>query len=118
MNHLRGIQEAWSTACPGQLAALTRYSWDVVNPQNAGVGSCFDLLPGSGTFSVQFPFHELLGKEGEVTPPSAKIPGLKSYVVFFGGFCVYLNLFNTALQKEKSFPKAISLEIFPKGLHI
>lgn len=75
----------------------------------------FFLVPAP--FPCSFPFMSL-GKEGEVTPPSAKIPDLKSYIVFFGGFCVYLNLFNTALQKEKSFPEAISLEIFPKGLHI
>lgn len=44
--------------------------------------------------------------------------GLKSCVAFFGGFCVYLDLFDTALQKDKSFPEASALEIFPKRLHI
>ena len=50
-----------------------------------------------------------------MTPQSTKMPGLKSYVIGFGGFCVYLDLLDTALQKEKSFPEAISLEISPKG---
>lgn len=51
-----------------------------------------------------------------MTPQSTGIPGLKSYVVCFGGFCVYLGLFDSALQKEKSFPEAISLEISPTGV--
>lgn len=55
---------------------------------------------------------------GEVTPQSTGIPGLKSYVVCFGGFRVYLGLFDSARQKEKSFPEAISLEISPTGLHV
>lgn len=67
---------------------------------------------------VQFPFHELSGGVREVTPRSTEIPGLKSDMVCLGGFRVYLDLFDIALQKEKSFPEAISLEISPKRLHI
>ena len=57
---------------------------------------------------------------GEVTPPtqSTTMSRLKSYTISFGGLRVYPDLFDTALQKQKSFPEAISLEIFPKALHI
>lgn len=70
---------------------------------------------------MRFPFQELLGSVGGGDTPltqSTTMPGLKSYTVSFGGLCVYPDLFDTALQKQKSFPEAISLEIFPKALHI
>lgn len=50
-----------------------------------------------------------------MTPRSPKVPGLKSYAIGFGGFCVYLDLLDTALQEEESFPETVSLEISPKG---
>lgn len=35
-----------------------------------------------------------------------------------GGYHIYQDFFDTAMQKEKSFPEVISLEISPKGLPI
>ena len=66
-----------------------------------------------------FPFVSSWARGGvrEGTPQGMGIPGLKSYMVCFGGFHVYLGLFDSTLHKEKSFPEAISLEISPTRLH-
>lgn len=43
---------------------------------------------------------ELLGRDGGGNTPGTKFPGLTSYEGCRGGFCVYLDLFDTALQKQ------------------
>ena len=69
---------------------------------------------------MRFPFQELLGSVGEGDTPHPEYHDARFEVLHYQlwGLCVYPDLFDTALQKQKSFPEAISLEIFPKALHI
>lgn len=64
---------------------------------------------------MQFAFHELsvvvAGGGDTLEHQNARFEVLH---VGFGGFHVYPDLFDTALQKERSIPEAISLEISPK----
>lgn len=90
-----------------------------VNPQKAGVGSHCDLFsPHLVPLLCTFPLLRSWQAGDGGDTQSATIPGLKAYVVCFGGFRVYVALCDPALQREKSFSATISLEVPPKGLHI
>lgn len=83
------------------------------------LGLCFNfILPSSATLAKQFLIHKPLVRAGEVTPPEHQDTGFEVLHSLLWGICVYLDLFDSTLQKENSFPEAISLEISPKGLHI
>lgn len=75
------------------------------------------LLPGSGSVPVRLPFCELTwgGRGDNSEHRDSRFKVLRGLL---WGFRVYLGLFDSARQKEKSFPEVISLEISPTGLHV